>query len=366
MFKIYSKTISILTLAALLSCNHQPSDIRQEVLPGSTPLQSQLSSEVSVQPAEFKSFEEKIILNGNITAHNKVDLKFERGGLLQSFDLRNGDFVSEGTIIAQLDQQELDHKEKLLLAELQIAQLDINERILLSGGEFGIDSTVSEEQINYIRIKSGIHKYERQIEELQFQKSKMIVTAPFNGVVADVKVRQHQVVSPGEVICTLIEHNSIEAEFDLLETSLDEVSRGQKINISPMSLPDLKLTGYVSRINPLVDENGLINIRARISGSTRKLFDGMKVKIEVLQQSEPMVVIPKEALVLISNRQVVFTYDTTKQLAQWKYVTVAHENDTEIAISEGLGKNDQIIVKGNLNLDHDAKVVLINEGYVRD
>jgi hypothetical protein len=37
-------------------------------------------------------------------------------------------------------------------------------------------------------------------------------------------------------------------------------------------------------------------------------------------------------------------------------VTIAHENDTEIALSEGIKAGDVVIVEGNLNLGHDARV----------
>jgi hypothetical protein len=54
-------------------------------------------------------------------------------------------------------------------------------------------------------------------------------------------------------------------------------------------------------------------------------------------------------------------YDETEKLAKWKYVTVAYENDSEIAITEGLEVGQLAIIEGNLNLDHDAEVLILNE-----
>ena len=56
------------------------------------------------------------------------------------------------------------------------------------------------------------------------------------------------------------------------------------------------------------------------------------------------------------NREVVFTYNN--QLAKWNYVTIAYENSNTYAISEGIKTGDSVIFKGNLNLAHDAKVIL--------
>ncbi|MCP3930198.1 MAG: hypothetical protein GY705_13985 [Bacteroidetes bacterium] len=51
-----------------------------------------------------------------------------------------------------------------------------------------------------------------------------------------------------------------------------------------------------------------------------------------------------------------FTADTISSLSKWNYVTIAYENSTYIAISEGLSAGQFIIIDGNLNLDHDAEI----------
>jgi len=43
------------------------------------------------------------------------------------------------------------------------------------------------------------------------------------------------------------------------------------------------------------------------------------------------------------------------------YVTVAHENDEQIAVSEGLEPGALVIYEGNLNLEHDAQVRVAEE-----
>ena len=39
----------------------------------------------------------------------------------------------------------------------------------------------------------------------------------------------------------------------------------------------------------------------------------------------------------------------------------AYENDTQLAISEGIKAGEEVIIEGNLNLSHDAKVEIIQE-----
>jgi len=82
----------------------------------------------------------------------------------------------------------------------------------------------------------------------------------------------------------------------------------------------------------------------------------------VLEQAVPgLIVVPKSALVLRSGRPVVFTYAPEEGLPKWNYVTVAHENDEQIAVSEGLEPGMLVIFEGNLNLEHDAQVRVAEE-----
>ena len=102
-----------------------------------------------------------------------------------------------------------------------------------------------------------------------------------------------------------------------------------------------------------------MSVRARLnSDDGRPLFEGMNVQVLLETLVPGQVVVPKSALVLRSGREVIFTYDAEEGRAKWNYVTVAYENDEMIAVGEGLESGAVVITAGNLNLDHDARVVV--------
>ncbi|MEE9373552.1 MAG: efflux RND transporter periplasmic adaptor subunit [Saprospiraceae bacterium] len=343
----------------MVSCRHTEKNKKEALTTDAAiPSRDRLSSEVSISPVQYSPLEKKLILNGSIQAHNKIVLKFDRSGIISTFHIRNGDHVKKGDVLTALDPTELAYDTRRLKTELELAELDRDERILLLGGEFGIDNTITKEQLEYIDIKSGVRRITEQLASADYQLSRMTTYVPYTGIVSDVMVRQFQIVNIGESICTLIDTKSYEAVFDALESSITDITIGQKIRIIPLASSDKMYTGNITRINPIVNQNGLVNIKSRISGNKNKLLQGQKIRIEIITKTDSMIVIPKKALVLRSGKNVVFTYDASLQLAKWKYVTIVHENDTELGISEGLNIDDMIITKGNLNLAHDAKVIV--------
>lgn len=115
--------------------------------------------------------------------------------------------------------------------------------------------------------------------------------------------------------------------------------------------------GSISEINPLVDDKGMVKVKARVNGAG-KLFSGMNVRVSVHRSLGEQLVIPKSAVVLRSGKQVVFTLKDGK-MAQWNYIHTALENADSYSVADGLTEGDTVIVSGNINLAHEAPVTII-------
>ncbi|HEX3009975.1 MAG TPA: efflux RND transporter periplasmic adaptor subunit, partial [Bacteroidales bacterium] len=127
--------------------------------------------------------------------------------------------------------------------------------------------------------------------------------------------------------------------------------------IMPFSLDSVVFTGYVSEINPMINENGMVKVKARVKNSNRILFEGMNVKVFVGNAFPSRLVVPKQAVVIRQGKQVVFTYEDGR--AKWNYVKTGFENSTEYTIEEGIDVGAQVIITNNLNLGHDAEVNVV-------
>jgi hypothetical protein len=126
--------------------------------------------------------------------------------------------------------------------------------------------------------------------------------------------------------------------------------------VSPFSIRDYTCEGRIIEINPVVDKNGMVQVKALTGNSQNQLYDGMNVKIRLQRSAGKQLVIPKEALVLRTNKKVVFTLKDGK--AQWVYVQTGLENSTGYVVTEGLAEGDSVIYEGNINLAHEAPVIV--------
>ena len=150
----------------------------------------------------------------------------------------------------------------------------------------------------------------------------------------------------------------MEADFTVLESELPLIKAGDRVEITPYSDAASRYTGRITEINPLVDEKGMVRVRAAVNGQG-KLFSGMNVRVSVHRSLGKQLVIPKSALVLRTGKQVVFTLQGGKAI--WNYVQTGLENsDSYTVTGEELQEGDTVIVTGNVNLAHEAPVKVVN------
>ncbi|MEM8524756.1 MAG: efflux RND transporter periplasmic adaptor subunit [Bacteroidota bacterium] len=355
------RTITILLISNLLLINCNTSSFEETstiTLASNTTIEKKPIT-VKVQPIEVGTFPLQTTTNGTLQARQKLEIKLEMGGKIIELPLREGQAVKKGELLLQLDDQALQLQLEQYQLALEEAEVNKADLLIANGGQAFVDTSVSAQKLKLVNTLSGYNKSKHAIKQAEHELSKVNIHAPFSGIIADVKVQAEQQVSGGETVCTLLDPNSFEAVFTLLEQDATRVKKGESVKIFPLSLPEQTLTGRITAINPIVDEQGLVTVYARLNNSRRSLFEGMNVKVVIERPVYQQLIVPKSAVVLRSGKAVVFTYE--EPLAKWNYVTVAHENDVSAAISEGLSKTDTIIYIGNLNLDHDAQVVLREE-----
>lgn len=320
--------------------------------------QSADASKVKTTPARIASFAQKTVSSGILLAARQAEIKFRTSGILLELPLRPGQPVVKGALLARLDDQALQLQLRQRQLELEEARYKKIDLLLLRGAKPGDEHSVSPEVLENVESESGWKRAKQAIEQVEYEISLTKIFAPFDGVIADVKARQHQFCNVGETLCRLIDPGSFEAEFSLLENEAASVRPGLPVAVEPVAIPGLKLRAVISAINPVVSKEGLVIVRAKlIRGDRTKLFEGMNVRVAVERIVPNQLIVPKSAVVLRSGKPVVFTLDEKEGLAKWNYVTIALENDNQVAIAEGLRAGDLVIYEGNLNLDHDAKVV---------
>ena len=136
------------------------------------------------------------------------------------------------------------------------------------------------------------------------------------------------------------------------------VRLGQEFMVVTVFQDNKEMKGSISTINPIIDEHGLIRVSGILHDHVIGIPDGSHVMVNLQERLTRHLVIPREAIVYRSGRNVVFTQVNGK--AHWNYVDIIHENTHKYAVSGGITTGDTIIVSGNLHLAHNTPVTADN------
>lgn len=336
----------------IVACNNKASKKNNENLK----LENKISNQVNIFELNSKIFKIKLISNGLLKSPQQTQLFFKTQGEITKIYANNASFVKNGMVVATLDSRASLLAIQQAQDQLKKAAFTLNKLLIDYGGNDLDTNSIKPRFLESIKVQSGYYEAQTALKNAKMQYENTFLIAPFSGVIANLKTKAYNQASLIEPFCTLLNPKSLEVEAFILESELKTVGLGQKASVKPLANINKTYSGVISEINPQVEKTGLISIKIKILNPDPNLLDGMNARVEIEKTLTNQFVIPKSAIVDRSGRKVVFTYENG--LAKWHYVTVVYENDTEAAIAKGLKAGEQVIIAGNLNLGHDAKVIL--------
>ena len=303
------------------------------------------------------TFNRELSGNGKVVAKRSAEMRFSSSEQIAHIWVRNGDKVCKGEKLAQLDFFALERSFAQAKDNLEQSKLDLQDVLIGRGYSLEAQASAPADEVELAKVKSGYNKALIAYELAENNLRKATLVAPFDGVIANLKAKENN-QSSSDVFCMVIDDKNPEVEFSVLESELSLVKHGYPVYIQPfVNSTSEALIGSVSEINPIVEKNGMVKVKAQVKNNGT-LLQGMNVNILLRQPMEQALVIPKSAVVMRSGKPVVFTRVNGK--AQWNYVQITAENSDSCIVAprskeyEGLSIGDSVIVSGNLNLAHET------------
>jgi len=339
----------LLIITLLFSCKQKTAENLEEMARRSSRPEAVLVKTVRLEPSTFYH---ELISNGKAYSSEKAVVPFKVNGIINELYIQNGQKVRTGDLLAVIE--DFEHRTQLTRARQSLERAEINFKDDLLSNFSTTDTTgLSSAKIKTSRIRSGLNDAITALTEAEYNFNNTRIHAPLSGVVANLEAKVFNPSQNYQSLCTIIFDEVMEVEFPIIESEYSFISKGMPVGIIPFINDSTNITGRITQINPLVDENGMVKVKAEFRNNSR-LIDGMNVRVVIRKPVPNRLVVPKEALVIRQGKDVIFVREDS--LAIWKYVTVEFESSTSLSIKEGLEPGDLVIVSGNVNLAHETIV----------
>ncbi|MDR0825589.1 MAG: biotin/lipoyl-binding protein, partial [Prevotella sp.] len=198
--------------------------------------------EVKVKRLEYQDFSYELMSNGTVSAMNKADLRFQSQELIVKIYVKNGQRVTKGQKLAELDKFKLENAMLQTQESFERAKLDLQDVLIGQGYPLGDSTKIPAGVMKIAKIRSNYEQSRNNYVMAKYNLNAATLCAPFSGVVANLTVKEFN--QPGsEPFCTIIDNQSPEVVFNILENELPLINLSDKVIISPFSQGSYSVDG---------------------------------------------------------------------------------------------------------------------------
>jgi len=203
---------------------------------------------------------------------------------------------------------------------------------------------------------AGFQQVVSAIAEQNVTRTKII--APFAGRIADRLADAGTVLANGTPVFELVDDSVFEFRGNVPSTDYAKVKVNAPVTVAIDALPDLRVTGTVTRIAPLVQErNRTFELVARVPGQD-KLVGGLfaRASIHVRKVPDALLVPPSAVLREGATTGEAQAFVIVNGKAERKPITLGVEQPDAIQVVKGLNAGDMVIIDPPVSLASGAAV----------
>ncbi|MFD1627042.1 efflux RND transporter periplasmic adaptor subunit [Azospirillum griseum] len=308
---------------------------------------------VEATPVRIGAVARSVTAVGSLLSNESVVVRPEIAGRVAEITFQEGQRVTKGAILVRLDDS---------IARATLAQAQAS--IAFSRAELSRADQLVRQNTGPIRTReqaaAKLLADEAAVQLAKAQLDKLVLTAPFDGVLGLRKVSIGDFVQSGKDIVNLEAIDTLKLDFRVPEMFLPTVKIGQTVKVSVDAFAGRSFDGEVYAIDPLVDVNGrAVVIRARIANPDGALRPGLFARVALTLTVVPdAVLIPEQAIVAFGKEQFVFKVVDGK--ATQTKVTLGERRNAEVEIAQGLKAGDVVVTAGQLKIRDGAPVAVVN------
>jgi Cu(I)/Ag(I) efflux system membrane fusion protein len=197
----------------------------------------------------------------------------------------------------------------------------------------------------------------RALEQERKTNASATLTAPIDGVVTELAVREGTAFASGSVLFRINGLKTVWVNAQIPEAQVSMIAPGSAVSAHATAWPGAAFKGTVAALLPEVDaQTRTLPVRVVIENAAMRLAPGMFVSLEFAAEGErEQLVVPSEAVIVTGERSVVIVaregggFDVAE-------VTVGADAQGKTVILSGLEAGQSIVLSGQFLIDSEASL----------
>ncbi len=310
------------------------------------------SKEVGVIELTARPFDHYITTQGAIEAVDNILVSAKTMGIITQVFVREGDVVSKGQTLAQIDNSLTLRGMEEVKSGLDLATTIYNRQKNLWDQKIGTE-------VQYLQAKNNKESLERRLATIKEQLDMALIKSPISGSVDAVDVKIGQNAAPGAPAFRVVSSDRLKFIANVSEAYVTDVKKGNKVQIAFGDL-NKSVSGQVTFVGKAINQLSRtfpVEIALASNSDFRPNMSG-ELKL-IFHSEEAAIVVPVNVVQDINGQKVVYTAETVggKLVAKKNIVKVIGVYGNLAQVST-LKSGDKIITVGYQGLN-DGELIKI-------
>ena len=313
--------------------------------------------------------------SGYVTARRQATVSSKVTGKVQEVLIEEGMEVSEGQVLATLDDSNARAAVRLSEAQLEAAKADLAET-RVRRHEASLDLARIEQLVELDSARANVDSLDARLASQQEAVAvaeqsvavarqalaDTVIRAPFAGIVVAKNAQPGEMISPMSSggftrtgIGTIVDMASLEIEVDVNEAYINRVTPGQRVDATLDAYPDWQIPAHVIAIIPTADrQTATVQVRVGFEALDPRILPDMGVKVAFQSADDdtpggaPVVVVPRGAVRTDGSTDIVFV--VADGVVERRAVRVGQTNGGDTSLLAGLTAGERVVVDGPADL----------------
>ncbi len=325
-----------------------------------------------------------ITVVGNLIGQATVDVAPKAGGRLRSVNVKLGDQVRRGQVIAKIDDQELLEQVNQAEASHQVAEAGVRRseadlslaltnverarnlygrqllpKQQLDDAEARYTSAVAQLDLSRAQVAQSASR----LRELRINLANTTVVSPTDGFVSQRLVDPGAWVSQNAPVVVVVDISSLRLVANVVEKDLKSVNSGDKAVVEVDAFPGENFNGHIARVSPILDPaTRTAAMEIEIPNRTYRLKPGMYAKVTLeIETRDNVLTVPKVALIDSGGSRGVYQPNDQGR-AEFKAVKIGLEDNEKAEILDGLREGEIVVSTGAGALRRNDELLIAGGG----
>lgn len=291
---------------------------------------------------------------GTLEARRHARLLSQEEGQVTAVHYEEGDQVTEGELLVQLEDRLLQAELDRVRAQHDQAKADLARLERLAEREL-----TSEDALSQARTEVAVRRAEQALLETRLEYTR--IQAPFTGTITDRLVEPGDGVGRFTHVMSLMDRDTLVARVSVSDRLAALLQRDDPVTIRIDALPDTRLEGRIRRVFPVIDrESRQGTVEVILESLPDGARPGQVARVTFTSHPVERRFIPFAALRRDIDGEHVFVVDEDNEVSR-RDIRTGMRLDDAVEVLDGVAAGERVVVRGFLGLRAGREVEVVGE-----